>query len=173
MFLLLTLMFTGVAISADKKTDMKARLVLYKEKVNAAAQLINKEGAQSAERKILDKKGDFFFDSEQGYIFIIDSTGNTILNAAKPALKGKNLLGVKDVKGVAFFNLFIKMAQKHENGWVAYSWPKPGAVEAAAKVSYVKMLKKDGVEYIIGAGPYDVTKEDILKLFPEEAKKAL
>lgn len=161
----------GAGILGAEEKGLKEKLNLYKDKVNAAAQLLAKEGMDKAEPKLLDKKGAYFFDGDQGYIFIIDTKGMTHLNAAKPALKGKNLLPVKDIKGFAFFGGFISMAQKYTSGWVAYWWPKPGVVEASSKVSYVKLVSKDGIDYVVGAGPYDVTLEEIRKVYPEEMKK--
>ncbi len=59
-----------------------------------------------------------------------------------------------------------EIVEDHGEGWVPYSWPKPGDSKSSPKVSYVVLVKNGGKDYIAGSGMYDVTAADIKKLFP-------
>ncbi|MGA2936010.1 MAG: cache domain-containing protein [Syntrophobacteraceae bacterium] len=54
--------------------------------------------------------------------------------------------------------------QKKGSGWVDYMWPKPGEKTPSLKVSYVKLVKVDGEDLVLGCGVYDLSPEEIQKL---------
>lgn len=162
------ILFISVQINASEISD---KFDLYKLKVDQCAKYLETNGIEKTELACINKKGDFFFDNGAGYIFIIDSNGLTHAHGAKPTLKGKNLIKVKDVKGFPFFKGLINMAKDYGDGWVEYWWPKPKQVKASIKVSYVKLVKKNGIEFVVGSGFYDVGMEDIYKIYPAEKKK--
>jgi hypothetical protein len=43
-------------------------------------------------------------------------------------------------------------------------WPKPGEKTPSLKVSYVKLVKVDGEDLVLGCGVYDLSPEEIQKL---------
>ncbi len=81
----------------------------------------------------------------------------------KPQLNGKQMMGLKDDKGKAFFAEMMKVANEAGSGWVEYRWPKPGQKEYSPKVAYVKLAKHGNDEFVVACGMYDVTKEEIVK----------
>lgn len=137
---------------------------LCKEKAQAAAALVKAEG-EAAFDKIRDEKGPFRFGDGKGYVWIHNIDGVMIMHPIKPALEGANLMDKRDSNGMYFFVAMNEIAEDKGAGWVQYAWPKPGAKESSAKVSYVVLVG----DYIIGSGMYDLTAADIKKQFPNDA----
>lgn len=63
---------------------------------------------------------------------------------------GKNLMGLKDDKGILFVEEFVKAA-KNGGGFVTYYFEKPGK-GSQPKLSYVKTIP--GTDILIGTGVY-------------------
>ncbi|HYD69109.1 methyl-accepting chemotaxis protein [Azospirillum sp.] len=88
------------------------------------------------------------------YIFANDTNGILAVHGAKPELEGKNLIDFKDPNGVYLTRELIAGAQKG-GGFVAYSWPKPGApanAVPAPKIGYA-LLSTDW-KWVVGTGVY-------------------
>ncbi|MFO7838693.1 MAG: cache domain-containing protein [Desulfosalsimonadaceae bacterium] len=126
--------------------------------------------------------------SDRGYFWINDTTRpypRMILHSALPGLEGRVMddasynmatgiqtdLGsevVKLAKGERhLFQVFLRIARKHGEGFVTYDWPKPtadGVTEALyPKESYIKLFAPWG--WIIGTGVYiDDIHQDIAHL---------
>jgi signal transduction histidine kinase len=141
---------------------------LCKEKVIAATKLIAAEG-EAAFAKIKDPKGDLRFADGQGYIWIQDLNAVVLMHPIKPSLDGKDMSGFADKNGTLLFLNFSDICEEHGAGWVPYVWPKPGEEKTSPKISYVKLVKYGGKDYVAGSGMYDVIPADIKKMFPSDA----
>lgn len=141
---------------------------LCKEKAIAAAQLIKQNGEKAFDT-LKDPNGDFRFGNGAGYVWVQDLNAIMLMHPIKPSLDGKNLASLKDENGVLFFVAFNEIAEEHGGGWVPYLWPKPGEEKVSPKTSYVTLVEHGDKEYVVGAGVYDVTGEDIKKQFPKDA----
>lgn len=141
---------------------------LCKAKAKAAAELVKAEG-EAAFAKIKDPKGEFMFGDGEGYVWVHNLEGKMVMHPIKPSLDGSNLLDMRDVNGVYLFMAMNELVEAKTEGWVPYAWPKPGKKESSPKVSYVVLVKKDGKNYVVGSGLYDVTGPDIEKKFPNDA----
>jgi methyl-accepting chemotaxis protein len=75
-----------------------------------------------------------------------------VMHPTNPALNGKSLADSKDPDGVQIFVEFVKTVQKNREGFVAYSWPKPGSDKPQPKISYVTGFAPWG--WVIGSGLY-------------------
>ncbi len=91
------------------------------------------------------------------------------MHPIKPSLDGKDMSGFADKDGTLLFLNFSEICEEHGAGWVPYVWPKPGQEKTSPKISYVKLVKHGGKDYVAGAGMYDITADDIKKLFPGDA----
>ncbi len=160
--LIITVFFTGTG-SAEELTPQ-----LCKKKVFAAAKLLEAEG-DAALAKIKDPNGEFRFGNGKGYIWVHNLDGIMLMHPTKPSLDGKALLDMRDVNGVYLFAAMNEIVEDHGSGWVAYFWPKPGEEKSSPKVSFCKLVKHGDEDYVVGAGMYDITAEDIKKLFPNDA----
>ncbi len=120
-------------------------------KCKEAAELIGQKGLQEVLPQLSDKNGPFVW--KDTYVFTIDLDKKTVLShPIKPALVGKNLVGIKDINGKMFFAEFINVAQQKGEGWVTYMWPKPGEKKPSPKKTYV--YKVPGKPIAVLAGIY-------------------
>ncbi len=141
---------------------------LCKERVKAAAALLKAEG-DGALATLKDADGEFRFAGGAGYIWVHNLDGIMVMHPIKPALDGKGLMEMRDVNSRYLFVAMNELAEEKGEGWVPYSWPKPGEKASSPKVSYVVLVENGGKEYVVGSGMYDVTADDIKKLFPGDA----
>ncbi len=133
--------FAGVAL-AGQKEDAKAL-------VEAAVAMVKAKGVDATLAAVKDKNGPFVKGSL--YVFA-GSTDKVELLAhpINPALVGKNMSKMKDVKGKYFFVEFMNMAKGPGAGWVEYYWPKPGEKKASAKDTFVMRAPGQNVWFAAG-----------------------
>ncbi len=155
-------LFTSSGFAADLTTPQ-----LAKEKVTAACKLLEAEG-EGAFAKIKDPEGEFRFASD-GYIWIQDLNAVVLMHPIKPSLDGKDMSGFADKNGTLLFLNFSEICADEGAGWVPYVWPKPGQENTSPKISYVKHVVHGGKDYVAGCGVYDITPDDIKKMFPGDA----
>ena len=70
---------------------------------------------------------------------------------------------------VYLFVAMNELCEDKEEGWVPYSWPKPGEAKSSPKVSYVVLVEHGDKTYVAGSGMYDVTPKDIQTKFTNDA----
>ena len=75
-----------------------------------------------------------------------------VMHPTNPALNGRSLADFKDPDGVPLFVEFVRTVQKTGDGYVHYSWPKPGSDNPHPKISYVAGFAPWG--WVIGSGLY-------------------
>ena len=89
---------------------------------------------------------------EKNYFWINDTQPAMIMHPIKPALDGKDLSQTKDPNGKRLFVAFVEACRSKGEGFVDYYWPKPGAEQPVAKISYVKLVPS--WNWIVGSGVY-------------------
>jgi cytochrome c len=82
------------------------------------------------------------------YVFAANKDAVMLVNAASPALIGKNLATFKDVDGKLFLQ---EMIATKEQAWVDYKWRNPQSNAVEQKTSYV--IRVDDAT-ILGVGAY-------------------
>lgn len=86
------------------------------------------------------------------YFWINDLQPRVVMHPAKPALDGTDASKIADPNGKRLFVAFAETAKRDGAGIVDYMWPKPGAEEPVAKLSYVQAFKPWG--WVVGTGAY-------------------
>lgn len=86
------------------------------------------------------------------YFWINDMTPRMLMHPMKPELIGQDVSQITDPNGTAIFRVMVETVRNHGEGFVDYSWPKPGKSEPQPKVSYVKGFRPWG--WVIGSGVY-------------------
>lgn len=119
---------------------------ILKDKVLKAAKYLSKKGPDGL-AEFSDTNSDW---AKTPYIFVYDLKGTIIAHGANPKLVGKNLMGLKDVKGNMFAAEFVAVAKDPGQGWVEYWWPKKGSKTPEQKASYIKRVP--GQDMLVGAG---------------------
>ncbi|WP_263264957.1 methyl-accepting chemotaxis protein [Pseudomonas sp. RIT-PI-S] len=86
------------------------------------------------------------------YFWINDLRPVMVMHATNAKLEGQDLSGIRDPDGFAVFNEMVAVAKTKGAGMIDYRWPKPGASEPVAKMSYVQLFQPWG--WVIGSGVY-------------------
>jgi len=136
----------------------KATPDLIKKKVNEAVKLLE-EKCHAAYSSFHGKGSPFLFAGT--YIWLNDLNGIMLLHPIKPGLVGKELLGLKDGNGKRFFLDLITVAKEKGEGWISYTWPKPGEKTRSLKVSFAKLAVIENDSIMVGCGTYDLTEEEV------------
>jgi two-component system NarL family sensor kinase len=86
-----------------------------------------------------------------GYFFVYDMQGNSLMHPREPDLVGRNLWMMRDSEGALPIQELIAAASKG-GGYVRYIWRRPSTSQLEAKLGYVVPLPRWG--WIIGTGIY-------------------
>ena len=141
----------GLAFASTSWAGGKATPQEVIAKVKEAADFLSKQGSAGL-AEFNDRNSRWVW--KDTYVFVYNcSKGTVAAHPIKPHLVGKNLMGLKDVKGNMFFIQLCEASKNPKGGWVEYWWPKPGEKTPSRKVTYI--LKVPGQPYEVAAGIYD------------------
>ena len=112
-----------------------------------------KDGAKKTFAAISDKSTKEFHQGDL-YPFVFTFSGTCVAHGARPALIGKNLIGLKDPDGRFLIRDMAARVQKGD-GWYNYKWPTPTTNVIEDKSSFYSKL---GTKYFVGVGVYRSTK---------------
>jgi len=108
-----------------------------------------KEGAEATFRAI-NNKAPGFADRDL-YPFVTELTGLCVANGVTPAVRGKNLLDLKDQDGKFMIQEFVKIASTPPgHGWTDYRWLNPVTKTIEDKSAYIERMGN----YFVGVGVY-------------------
>lgn len=86
-----------------------------------------------------------------GYFYLYDMNGNSLVHPRRPELVGTNLWDLRDEEGNLTIQRLIAQA-KNGGGLVRYTWEKPSVGKTAPKLGYVVALDRWG--WMLGTGLY-------------------
>jgi len=93
------------------------------------------------------------FSNGRGYYFATNMDGREELFADRPGEEGKDYINVRDTRGKYLVRAMIEVANNAGEGFVEYTWTKPGAEENDfPKIAFVKLFEP--LDYLIGTGEY-------------------
>lgn len=154
---------------ANSRTTMyEDRKKAVKQVVETAYGIISYWGEQSstgkvskleAQKNVIDQIKDLRYDENQ-YFWINDNRPFMIMHPFSPQLDGTDISNKSDPNGIQIFVEMVNTVKKNNEGYVDYSWPKPGASTPKEKTSFVKLYEPWG--WIIGSGIYI---DDIEEIF--------
>lgn len=119
--------------------------------VKQAIAMAKAKGVEATLKAVGDPKGPFI----KGDLYVFAGSISKVQLTAhphKPHLVGKDLSGMKDIKGKLFFIEFCNIAKNGGSGWVDYYWPKPGSKTPVLKSSYIEGVP--GGDTYFGCGVY-------------------
>ena len=135
-----------VLASASEQHPTKDEVKAFVDKAVSYAKV---NGKEQALKEFMNPQGEFF--RGELYIFTYDYDGNVISHGAKPALVGKNLLRLKDAKGLSVIEELRNIAGGGE-GWVWFYSDNPVEKKVIPKMGYV--VKVDD-SWWLGSGMYE------------------
>jgi len=88
---------------------------------------------------------------KDGYFFVYDMHGRSLMHPREPDLVGQNLWSLRDPQGSLTIQQLIAAAS-HGGGYVRYVWHRPSTGKLAPKLGYVVPLERWG--WMLGTGIY-------------------
>jgi len=117
--------------------------------VRRVQQKFKKEGAEATFRAINNKEPGFA--DRDLYPFVTELTGLCVANGVTPAVRGKNLLDLKDQDGKFMIQEFVRTASTAPgHGWVDYRWLNPITKTIEDKSALIERMG----DYFVGVGVY-------------------
>jgi two-component system, NarL family, sensor kinase len=89
--------------------------------------------------------------SHDGYFFVFDFDGNTLLYPRQPQLQGRNLRDLQDRDGGYPIRKLLDQARAG-GGYVEYEWGRPSTGQLEVKLGYVEPIA--GWQWVLGTGTY-------------------
>ncbi|MFH0130138.1 cache domain-containing protein [Variovorax sp. VaC1] len=89
---------------------------------------------------------------DDGYFFVYDLEGNSLMHSRQPELVGQNLWELRDSRGRYTIQELIKSAKENGGGYVEYEWRKPSSAQMAPKLGYVTAMPR--WNWMVGTGLY-------------------
>ncbi|MYM41125.1 cache domain-containing protein [Duganella qianjiadongensis] len=88
---------------------------------------------------------------DDGYFFVYDMQGNSLMHPRQPELVGRNLYDLRDEQGQPTIQKLLQRAREG-GGLQRYMWVKPSTHKPVAKLGYVVPLPRWG--WMLGTGIY-------------------
>lgn len=107
-------------------------------------------GDEHAQKQVLEELRKLSFGIN-GYFFVYDHEGRSLMHARQSELVGQYLWDMKDPHGLPVIQALLKSAQSGE-GFQRYAWNKPSSGQVTDKLAYVVMLDRWG--WMLGTGIY-------------------
>ncbi len=125
---------------------------------------------QDIQKEVLDRIGKIRFGKE-GYVFVVNYDGTTLMNGTQPELIGKNMWEMTDPNGLKVIQEERRAADMAEGGFIEYLWEKPSTKEVRPKISFVKGFPQ--WRWMVGAGIYVDDIEPVIKAMDAAAGKVM
>lgn len=107
----------------------------------------NDEATRNEAKRILESLS----YGDDGYFFLYDMQGNTLMHPRQPDLVGKNLFEMRDALGRPTIQNLLQRARSG-GGLERYMWVKPSTQKPVAKLGYVIAMPQWG--WMMGTGIY-------------------
>ena len=152
LFLVFLALLIPVSLAGPAPAQEKATREEAVAKVKEAARLVQDKGVEAALKVLNDPNGPFVW--KDTYVFAVDlETEKVVAHPIIPALIGMDVMGVKDIDGKMFHIDFITIGREKGEGWVDYTWPKPGTRTPIRKWTY--LYRVPNTNLLLLAGVYE------------------
>ncbi len=122
------------------------------------------------QREVLDRIGKIRF-GDDGYIFVVNYDGVTLMNGVQPELVGKNLWEMTDPYGVKVIQEERKAAETPGGAFIHYHWEKPTTKCICPKISFVKGFPE--WRWMVGAGVYSDEVESVIDKMAAQMRRKM
>ena len=107
--------------------------------------------------------------AEDGYLFIYDKEGDSIMHPIIPEMEGNNYRELVDPTGKLIFQEMLKAAELEDPGFTNYLWSHPGLGDNLPKVAYAKIVEQ--WNWMIGSGLYMHEIDQIIQTKRDQLRK--
>lgn len=128
---------------------LKVEKTWVRARVDEAAELLGREGAETASRTFRDPASRFQF--METYIFVVDGKGRALVDAAYPTLGGRDLSAFRDAVGKPVLKEAFAKLRSSDAAWLQYLWPRPGEALPSRKALYMRKVTAGGETLFVGS----------------------
>ena len=129
--------------------DIKIEKAFVAERVGHAVELLKGAGIEAAFNAFRDPSSPFsFLDT---YVFVLDETGQTLVDPSFPNMAGRDLSGFEDAVGMKPIAELLRKLAIADDAWVQYLWRRPGEPVPTRKLIYARKLTLDRMTLIVGS----------------------
>lgn len=136
------------AYLASKEAELKHYVTLASHSIASLYQSGRKDDATQEEAKRILSALSY---GDDGYFFIYDLQGKSLMHPRQPELVGQNLWELRDAEGNLTIQRLMQRA-KSGGGFERYNWIKPSTNKSAPKLGYVILMPEWG--WMMGTGIY-------------------
>jgi two-component system NarL family sensor kinase len=137
------------AYLASKEEELKHYVVLATHSISHLYESGRTDQAtQDAAKNIISRLD---YGRDDGYFFIYDMNGVSLMHPRKPELVGKNQWDLRDPEGNPTIQRLLARARAG-GGFERYLWEKPSSQKVESKLGYVVQLERWG--WMLGTGIY-------------------
>ncbi|EJM16964.1 signal transduction histidine kinase [Pseudomonas sp. GM18] len=136
------------SILASKRAELKNYVEMAQSLI--APLYDDGRGDERAQQQVLEELRKLSFGIN-GYFFVYDREGRSLMHARQSELVGQYLWDMKDPHGLPVIQALLKSAASGE-GFQRYAWNKPSSGQVTDKLAYVVMLDRWG--WMLGTGIY-------------------
>ncbi len=153
----------------EKELTEETLKINIKEQVNQAYAIINNiynQNQTKSKKEIVnmakDALRDIRFNDNRGYYFMYKMDGTTLLLPPRKDLEGKNLIKMKDAKGVYAIKNMRDLTRKKGESFYTWWWYKPNQNKyQSKKIGYARYFK--ALDCFVGTGEYVEDFEGMIK----------
>ncbi|WP_395406947.1 cache domain-containing protein [Pseudoduganella sp. UC29_106] len=136
------------AYLASKEAELKHYVALASHSISHLVKSGRNDRATLDEAKRILSTLSF---GDDGYFFVYDMKGNSLMHPRQPELVGQNLFELRDEEGTPTIQRLLATAADG-GGLVRYKWVKPSSHKSAPKLGYVMHIPEWG--WMMGTGIY-------------------
>ncbi len=166
-------------IEQNKHLYIESKKELIKSQINLTINFINHKkntlvnsdsiSLKKLQKEILAEVAKIRF-SDNGYIFVVNYNGVTLMNDVQQFTVGKNSWNIVDPNGVKIVQEERRAVEIPEGDYIYYSWYKQNADKPTPKISFVRGIPD--WKWMVGTGIYLEDIDNIIKR-EQEASNAL
>lgn len=135
--------------------QIKIEREFIRERVTQAADLLQTAGKETAFDAFRSAASPFNFLGT--YIFVMDTSGHSLVDPSFPNMSGRSLLNFRDAVGFYAVREMIDKLQRQNEAWVQYMWPKPDEFLPHRKLAYVRKVTVSNETFIVGSDFFTAT----------------
>jgi signal transduction histidine kinase len=128
---------------------IKVEKVFAQRQVDAAADLLQREGTESGFRELMDPGSRFNYLGT--FVFVLDGQGRALVDPSYPTLQGRDMANFHDAVGRPVVQDLLHKLQDSDAAWVQFLWPKPGEMLPSRKLIYARKVRVGDQTLVVGS----------------------
>ncbi len=142
-----SVMRSGIADQTRKTVEVAYSTIAHYQAEEQAGRMSRAEAQAAALQAVSAMRY-----SGKEYFWINDMQPRMLMHPMNKALVGQDVSATKDPNGVPVFASMVDIVRAKGEGFLDYSWPKPGSEKPQPKISFVKGFAPWG--WVVGSGVY-------------------